>query len=481
MARFKKVLLVSPSYYNSVYGSGATPDPGLGYIAEFLEENGIEYSVMDMGLGYSFDDLKKKIEEISPDLIGFGFKSFSFKNIYDLISDVKKEFPEIKIVAGGAHISVFREDVFNDCKAIDYGVVKEGEYTILDLVNGKPLSEIKGLYYRKDGKLIFTGEPERVTDLDKIPFPKYRKFELDKYWYSARYIITSRGCPYQCIFCSIKLVVGRQWFAASPEKVMGELLYWYDKGYRKFDFIDDEFTLSRERVMKLFDLIEKSKMKALSLNCTNSIRADTADKELFKRMKEVGFNVVGIGTEVSNDRLLRYIKKGEDMATIERAIKEACEAGFNVNVPFIIGFSGQTRHDIESAFKLALKYPIRHAFFYNLIPYKGTELYDMAKRDGQLIDPDCNFLNYTNTAIHNPMLNTKELSREEKLELLKKGREISAEVNRRYYIRRMKTFGKKGELAAFLYEKHVLPQFVLDVGLKLKDFANTKILRKKFI
>ena len=73
MARFKKVLLVSPSYYNSVYGSGATPDPGLGYIAEFLEENGIEYSVMDMGLGYSFDDLKKKIEEISPDLIGFGF------------------------------------------------------------------------------------------------------------------------------------------------------------------------------------------------------------------------------------------------------------------------------------------------------------------------------------------------------------------------------------------------------------------------
>ena len=201
MARFNKVLLISVDYSNKAYATGETPEAGLGYIAETLAQNNVDYDVIDMSLGYTIEKLKNKIRIFSPDLIGIGFKSYRYKNSYDLINQIKKEFPEVNVVSGGAHILVFKEQALIDCPTIDYDIIKEGEDTIMELIDGKPLDKIKGLLYREKGKIIFTGYRQRIIDLNHRPFPKYEKFELDKYWYPARFIVSSRGCPHQCIFC----------------------------------------------------------------------------------------------------------------------------------------------------------------------------------------------------------------------------------------------------------------------------------------
>ncbi len=465
---FKRVLLITPSYEDSAYRSGDTPEPGTGYIAEFLSQNRIEYDVMDMSLGYSFDDLKKKIRAFKPDLIGFGFKSFQYKTGYNLIRRVREFYPEAETVLGGPHISVFREKALEDCKEIDFGIIKEGEYTILELCKGKKLSDIKGLMYRDGKKIIYNGDRERITDLDSLPFPKYEKFELGKYWYPVRYIVTSRGCPAQCIYCSIRLVIGNQWFGRSPENIFEEVKYWHDRGQRHFEFTDDNFTLVRKRVDRLLDLFLESGMNDLILNCPNGVRADVVDRELMTKMKRAGFNQISFGAEVGNDRMLRYIKKGTKLEIIERAIRDAIEVGLEVHLFFIIGFPTQTEKDVEDAFNLALKYPVRLVNFYNLIPYPGTELFEIAKEKNYLLaEPEC-YLGSVNTRIQEPLLATPELSYKQRKRLLAKGKKISDEVTKRYHLRKLKQYGLPGQIIAFLYRYNIIPGPVFRAMLKLR-------------
>jgi len=441
---YSRVLLVRPS----VRTFGSALPVGAGIISEILGEKAIEHEVMDMNLGYKAKDLMAKIAEFRPDLIGISMLSVMYKETYALIRKIKKLFPNADIVVGGPHVSILREDVLRECEPIDFGVVREGEEIIVELCGGKNCKEIKGLIYRNGGEIVYTGDRNLITNLDNFPFPKYKKFEISKY-IKAIPVYSSRGCPYSCIFCSVHDVIGKGFRAKTAEYVIYELSYWYSKGYRRMFFVDDSFTQDLDRIFRLCELIKKEKMDDLILACTD-VRADKINKSLLKAMWEVGFREVDLGVEAGSNRILKTIKKGVTIERIEGSIKDACDLGYDVQLFFQVGFPGQTISDIEDSVQLALKYPIKRAYFFNPVPTPNTELFKWVAENSRLLEKPEEYMNGAFHAKNHPLFETTDFSLAERKRMLAYTSEISVLTLKNYYLRKFKKYGLLGKLVVSL-------------------------------
>ena len=467
--RYSKVLLIPVAYYQSAYRPGDVPDLALGYIAEYLQVNGIEYNTIDMNLGYHFDDIVTKIKDFQPSIIGFAMKSYRYKDSYALITRIKDAFPLIPIVVGAAHVSIEKERVLDECPAIDFGIVKEGEDAFLELCQGKPLSEIKGLIYRESGKSIFNGERPFRRDIQSLPWPKYEKFELKKYWYPGMMVLSSRGCPEKCTFCAVPNVSGNWWRFRTPESMIEEIKYWYDKGYRRVEFLDDNFTLDMNRILNFCDLVKKENLKGLILNVPQGVRADRVNKHLLQRMRDVGFISIAFGVEVGNPRMLSIVKKGESMETIEHAIRDAIDVGFDVHLNMMVGFPDQTVEDVEDTFNFALRFPIRWATFNNYVPYAGTEGYENAKARGLLLIPPSEYLNDINPKSERIIVATPQISTEQRHYIEQKIPQVQSEIRKKYHVRRlMREYGYFGRMVGTLYSHSIIPKSLFNWAIKVK-------------
>jgi radical SAM superfamily enzyme YgiQ (UPF0313 family) len=437
---------MTPSFRGEQYTAVLTA--GIGYISEYLKLNNIEHKVYDANLDGNIKHIKRFIQEYKPDIIGIGVMSIRYKKDYNLIRDLKTSFPKIKILIGGPHASTFRELMMNDNKHIDYAIILEGEETLVELCDGKELSEIKGLMFRADDSSIrYNGDRPFITDLDKIPFPRYEKYDLKKYPDLTIPIVSSRGCPYACTFCPVKTTIGRMFRVRSPESVVDEIEYWCNKDIKNFSFVDDNFTLYKDRVHKICDEIQKRGIKA-TFNLGNGIRADKVDYDLLKKMKETGFREIAIGVESANDPILKSIKKGETLSEIEKAVKMACDLDFEVGLFFIIGSPGETKEDVMNSFKFALKYPVDYAYFYNVIPFPNSELYAYLKDNNLLIEPYSVYLNESSHWNGRPAFITKELGLKDRIKLYNMGKNVTKKIQRRRIAWRLKRLGPLAPLAA---------------------------------
>lgn len=445
--RYKRVLFIIPNL-KGFYGWPSYPHPGLGYISTFLEIHGIEYEVLDMNLGYQVRAVKKKIKSFAPELIAMTLYTYKHSQAYELIARVKKDF-DIPIVVGGPHVSLYGTKVFRE-DLIDFAIRHEGERDLLALCMGKNLGEIPNLLYSNNGNLKENPGQPFYKDLDELPFPQYSQFELDKYGAREIGIVSSRGCPYHCIYCPIMTTMGRNFRPRSPQNILSELKYWYEKGYRSFEFVDDAFLQDNERVYQICDLIEKEKLNNLSLGCSQGIRANKINRPLLERMRGVGFGCLGFGVESASDRILKSIKKGQTFKQIDEAVKVACELGYDVRLFFMIGFPKQTVGDVEKSFQFALKYPVTFANFYNIIPYPGTELFDyLEKKKLFLVAPET-YLNEVITRTREPVFKTSSMSISERKKALKRGYKISRQISWRHRKRQYKKLGILGEIVAWL-------------------------------
>jgi len=446
--RFQRVLLISPP--SSSYLGAARPPQNLGYLAESLLQNGIDYDILDMRLGYRFQDLVQKIETCHPDLIGFSLVSLEYKQSYQLISETKKAFPEIKIIAGGPHLTVLQECVLEECPDIDFGVVYEGEKTLVELCqNTLPLSSIKGLIRREQGKIQYNGHRSYEKNLDDIPYPTYQKFELDQYIREMPFN-SSRGCPFRCVFCPNKMITKNfRW--RTPKHVVDEIEYWYDKGIRTFNYDDDNFSYFKDRIYDICDEIEKRKIKDAEFRCSNGLRADKVDKPLLARMKQVGFNYIAFGVDGGNDRMLRMNKKGETIDQIESAIETACDLGFDVKIFCILAMPYETLSDTEDAFRLVQKYPVKRVILNNPIPYPGTELFETVKQNGWFIKQPDVYLNHVTENENVPVFVTPEISLKQRIQILKRSRKIEKRVTRKAVRQMYKKYPVINSILAFLF------------------------------
>lgn len=446
----KRVLLINAEYPKTQYEFIILPT-GLGYLSESLQRAGIENRIYDPALDGGSQNVREKIKQFAPDLIGYSMMSFGFRHNYEIISAIKKEFPALTIVAGGPHISTFKKDVLLQCRAIDIAVPMEGEEALLEFCIEKPLSTIAGIMYRENEKVIETPQRALVEDLDAIPFPRYHTFDMNKYP-RAIPLVTSRGCPYQCIFCPIASVMGRGFRVRSFSSVVDEIEFWHEKGFRDFSIADDVFNFNKERVYAICDEIKKRNLLGLRIRCSNGIRADRVDRALLMTMKEAGFYCLAFGVESASDRILTILKKGETREKIERAIRQACELGFWVELFFLIGAPGETMADIKESIKLSLRYPVYNANFYNLIPFPHSELYRWIEEKNYFLFPQPEYLNNVMHHVNAPLFTTPELTQQERKKAFRYAKRV---INRHTKARRLK------------FEKWLTKE-------KLRDYYNKK-------
>ncbi|MFH1276281.1 MAG: radical SAM protein [Candidatus Woesearchaeota archaeon] len=437
--RFNKILFVVTDVSAS-YGKALNPHLGIAMLMAYLDKHGFETAVIDLQLGYSIDDVVKKAKEFQADLIGITMFSFDFINTYAKINLIKEK-TGLPIVLGGAHISTIKTEALEKTNA-DFGITRDGEIPLLQLCAGYPLNEIKSLIWKnKEGKVIENKLRELNWKLDDLPFPAYEKFEMEKYIHfidKRLPLETSRGCPYSCTYCDVKVSMGQAFRPRSPEHILAEFKYWYDKGFRFFEFVDDVFTMDIERAKIVCRMILDSKMK-FRWNCANGIRADRVDEELLKLMKEAGCEFVCYGLETGNPEMLKIIKKSITLEKVMETFELTKRVGLKFGVNFIIGHQEETFARATDSIKFAkkvLKYAA-YVNFSNMIPYPGTEIFKWVEENektgrARFLLPKEEFLKNSTTKLGNPVFETREFRYRERIKALELGRALAKKSHLKY-------------------------------------------------
>lgn len=458
---YKRVLFCIPPFPNR-YGKPTHPHTGIGYLCESLNRQGIDTAVVDLRLEGGRGRLSSKIRRFKPDLCGVTMMSYYHNLAYEVVRHLKQA--GLTTAIGGPHVSTIKEKAVIDSGA-DFGFMMESEVSLTDLCRDKPLSEIPGLIYHS-GEGVVSNQPRLIERLNDIPFPRYGDFELGSYTRKRIPIITSRGCPCLCTFCPIVTVMGRRYRLRSAQNVFEEVEHWYKRGYRDFDFQDDNFIVERKRVFELCDMLKQAGFDDLFVQCGNGLRADLAARELLLKLKECGFKATAFGVESADPDVLKRVKKGETIEQIECAVKNALDVGLEVSLFFIVGLPGETAATFQKSVDFALRYPVACATFYNLVPFPGTELFDWVKENNYfLIQPE----DYLNTIAHLefvPVFETPDFSKDERRRALETGARVNIRLKRRDMERKLGDSAFSRALSWLVYES--LLNKILFAMLELK-------------
>jgi len=448
--KYKKVLFIRASLATAWVGA-VSPPIGIAYLVEALEKQGCQCKTVDTALGYAREKLFDDIRSFQPDIIGISMLTYRYRDTYKMAAEIKEHFPHIPLIAGGAHVSTLRENVLESCNAFDFGFVREAEESIVEFCKGEEPFRIKGIIYRDNERVLYTGDREYINDLDNIAWPKDYGMDLDSYLSKEILILSSRGCPYSCIFCPVSLAIGKKLRVRSAENVVDEIEYWYNNGYRRFAILDDNFTFHKERTIEICDQIKSRGIRDLNFRCGNGIRADRVDREVLGKMKEVGFTYVSYGVESGSDNVLKTIKKGETIGQIEEAIRVSIDLGFDVTLFFVVGAPGETMEDIEGSIRVSLKYPVMDVRFYNLIPYPGTELFKWVQENKYFVKQPDEYLNDASGFSTYPVFSTPELPLEKRVELMNRLDGATKRVRKNAIRRKLETFGLAGKVMYYLF------------------------------
>lgn len=424
-----RILFITPKL-KTMYGGRQRlpghPHVGVAYLTSFLKENGIKVDIFNEAIEGDDDLLYERINKFNPALIGITIFSYCYGRAFDTINKVKR-YCRIPIVAGGPHISATKSEILEETKA-DFAIKGEGELSLLELATelgsgSHSYDKICGLIWR-DGKTIIEN-PDRpfIEDLDKLPLPDYYAFKIERYSCfesKALPIITSRGCPFGCNFCSVRLSMGRRFRARSPENVVDELEYWNRDGWRIFDINDDCFTLDMERAAKICNLIEERNLK-IRYQLYNGIRPDRVDKDLLVKMKRSGCIFISYGCEAGNNDVLKSIKKGITLDQVRKAVNLTNQVGIKHSVNFIIGHPCETFEKAMDSIRLAKELPSDFVNFYNLVPYPSTELFEWAKENADWTVPMDTYLKEVSYREDTPIFETREFTMKEKQQVIQKG------------------------------------------------------------
>jgi len=390
-----KVLFIHPPPLgkNTYLGDIVYPPLGIAYLASVVRKDH-EVKLLDANaLRIGLKEIRKIIDDFSPDIVGITSTTANIFNAFE-IADICKEINKDPVVIlGGIHATASTEHALSN-KNIDFTIRGEGEITFPELLeaieNKKDFSKIKGIAYRKEGKVSITEPRPLIQDLDSIPMPAYDLLPMNKYNSvqassgKIMTIISSRGCPYQCIFCDVQAVFGRKYRFHSPQRVCREIKHLMKNyGIKEFHFKDSEFTLLVDRTENICDLIIKERLKIKWL-CNG--RVNHVNLPLLKKMKMSGCKSITYGVESGDENILKTLKKAYTLEDVRRAFKSTKIAKIESTANIIIGNPGDTKETIEKTIEFAKEIDADYANFNFLIPFPGTELYYMAKKNGWLLD-----------------------------------------------------------------------------------------------
>lgn len=353
MNNMKKVLLINSSYkdlFSKEKGTCTCPPLGILSLASVLEEDGHMVSVIDCMVEIG---VFSKILAIKPQIVGISATTFSFKNAIKIASFVKNNFPNAPVVMGGSHASYFDIIILQKCNFIDAVIRFEGEYTFKEIAAGKTMDSILGLTFRKDGKIVRNLDRPLIEDLDQLPFMARHLIRHNEYGHihkkilmadPGKYsvIITSRGCPRNCSFCSSNFLSKRRVRFRSARNVCEEIKTLSKKGIEFITFYDEDFLLNRERVIAICATL---KQEGIHFSCM--ARVDGVSDWLLSLLADSGCRYIFFGIENYSDNILKYFNKKIHKEQIRTAVRLALKHKLCVLAGFIIGTPVETRNDFE--------------------------------------------------------------------------------------------------------------------------------------
>jgi len=405
------------------------PHVGIAYLTSVLQKNHHQIEIIDCSLYSNWPEkIKNTIKDFQPNLIGITGFSYAYKYLYQTIKTTKS-ITKIPILLGGPHVSANKSNILQETK-VNFAMYGESEVSFVKFLNElsqekSNLSQVPNLIWSKTkkSKPIINPPETPIYDLDKLPFPSYEKFNLTKYpCYTEKIIpiITSRGCPYGCNYCSVRLSMGQNFRPRSPQNVIKEIKYWYQKGFDHFDFNDDCFTLDIARAEKICDLIIKNKLK-IKFQLYNGIRVNNITLKLLKKLKKAGCFFIAYGCESGSQKVLDRIKKNITLDQVRQAVKFTNQAKIKNAVNFIVGHQDETYQDAQETLKFAKSLNTNYVNFYNLVPYPGTEVYDWAIKNAHFIIPKNKYLKNVSYRDINPIFETKEFTKDQRIKVMKQG------------------------------------------------------------
>jgi len=365
------------------------PPLGLGYLAAVLREKEFKVKIFDLNVENA--SLGKLLSHERLDIVGVSCVISNAPQALEITRKMKILLPECFVVVGGPYPSIMGKRLLARHREIDAIIVGEGETTALELFerlqNDQDLDGVSGLVFREKNTVKRNPPRSLIEPLDRLPFPAREKLPMTAYDENAGVIFTSRGCPYQCMFCS-RPVFGRKWRGHSPEYVLEEIEQMRKcYGIRRLSFLDDNFTFDLERAEKILEGIASRNWK-LELYFWNGIRVDHVTVELLEKMKRAGCTTLNYGVESVDPDVLVYIKKGINLDQLERAIKLTRKFGIKVNIFLMVGNPGDTIEIVDKIKNFLERVKVDGVHLSMATPIPGTEFWKWVEENGRWLDYD---------------------------------------------------------------------------------------------
>ena len=408
------ILLANAPYslherYGDLASVGSTlPHLGLLMLGSVLRKAGHRVRIIDSTA--QILDNKETLEEIKkfqPDIVGFTGVTPSILKAVKMASMVKDLYPSIPILIGGPHFTAIPEKTLMDYPVFNYGVVGEGEITIVELVNAlasnrKP-SNVPGVAFLENGRVRFNPPRPPIMNLDSLPFPAWEllddfpsKYHPALFKYKrlpSTHIISSRGCPHKCIFCDTSVFSRRVRFH-SPEYVL-EMVDFLVKYYKikEVVFEDDQFLVKQERVAEICEGFLNSKFD-IAWSCSGRVDS-VSDLALLKLMKRSGCWQINYGIESASQKILDFAKKAITIEQVEKAVSLTRKAGILAKGYFIFGLPFETEKTMKNSIRFAKQIPLADVSVFMLTPFPGSRMYEIAEQYGT-IENDFDKMNVLN-------------------------------------------------------------------------------------
>ncbi|MEM3101620.1 MAG: radical SAM protein [Candidatus Nitrosotenuis sp.] len=358
------------------------PPLGLTYLSALLRNKGYEVNLIEANaLNLTKNQILKQLNTFKPDYLLYTSITDNFQKTLSWIKEIRAEYNK-PVIIGGPHMEIYPEETLtHDC--IDYGVVGDGWETLPELLEAlgqkRDLREIKGLVFRRDGKVILTEPRPKRVSLEDVPFPARDLLPLEKYdtiLSKARPItimITALGCPFKCTYCCTDTNLR----VRSPEHVIAEVEECITKyGIKEIEFYDETFTVNKKKMNRFLDLVEEKNLKFLWSVRT---RVDCVDKELLNRMARNGCIRVNFGIESGDEDILRSVNRPMKLDKIRESVRWAKESGIMTFGFFMIGLPQDTKETIEKTLKFMLELDLDFMQLNKFTPLPNSKIYEEHK------------------------------------------------------------------------------------------------------
>jgi len=402
---FVIMLLIVPQY--KLWFS--YPHPGILYLASSVRKIGEDVELIDGGILTEKEYFKKLKDSLKKhQKIGITVSVAHVASAVKTARFIRTHYPEKEIIWGGPYASSQYEMITNELA--DIIVIGEGEIALASICKEEKLSRIPSIIYFENGKRKINPRHSYIEDLDKLPFPAYDLIDFNAYespgLKPTGQIISTRGCPYQCINCT-KIIHGDLYRKRSPENTVEEILLLANKyKVREIHFWDDNLTLDIERVKKICDLILKKGInKNVRFAVPAGIRADIYDEEMFLMMKKANFYLLSVAVESGVQSVIDKIGKKLDLRRVPENLKKIEKHGFRILLYFMMGFPFENDEDMKNTVKFAAKLPGHHLNCFAVVPLPGSKLFEEWK-----VIPE--FQNYLSVNYDNPIPKARSYEKE---------------------------------------------------------------------